>query len=158
LETGSPCQAGEIGTIVATPFSPYRETTLLLRYNTQDIVQLPSTLPTCSLHHLPATSPLLGKRSLSIHHEHGWTFPRSIIEALEAIYEVPLPARYSCRAVPGGVAIDVVTREDNSLVFHKIESSLQKHGVPVRELRLMRNYHHLSHSIPLRCDLREQTF
>ncbi len=158
LETGLACQAGEIGTMVATPFPPYRETTLLLRYNTQDVVQVPAQPPTCSLRHLPATSPILGKRSLSLHHDHGWTFPRHIMEALEALEEVPLPARYSYRAVPGGVALDVVTRTKSSLVFHTIENSLHEHGVPVQQLRLMRDPQQLSHAYPLRCDLREHTF
>ena len=158
LETGLPCQAGEIGTIVATPFPPYRETTLLLRYDTQDVVQIPATPPTCRLSHLPATSPLLGKRSLSLRHDRGWTFPRSIMETLEGLEEVPLPARYSCRAVPGGIALEVVTRAESSLVLHRIENALHEHGVPVEHLRLMKDPQHLSHAYPLRCDLREHTF
>jgi phenylacetate-CoA ligase len=158
LETGLPCQPGEIGTIVATPFPPYRQTTLLLRYDTQDVAQVPAQPPTCSLRHLPATGPILGKRSLSLRHDGGWTFPRSIREALEGLEEVPLPARYSARAVPGGVALDVVTRAESSLVFHKIENSLHEHRVPVQQLRLMKDSQHLSHAFPLRCDLREHTF
>src|SRR5690349_14656563 len=158
LETGLPCQPGEIGTVVATPFPPYRETTLLLRYDTQDVVQVPETPPTCSLRHLPATGPLLGKRSLSLRHDRGWTFPRTILEALEELEEVPLPARYSVRAVPGGVALDVVVRAENSRVLHRIENALLEHGVPVRHLHLLTDPAHLSHAHPLRCDLREQTF
>lgn len=158
LETGLPCQPGELGTIVATPFPPYRETTLLLRYDTQDVVQVPATPPTCSLRHLPATGPISGKRGLSFHHDRGWTFPRQIMEALEALEEIPLPARYSCKVVPGGVALDVVTRTESSRVFHAIEKSLQEHGVPVQHLRLIRDPQQLSHAHPLRCDLREQTF
>jgi phenylacetate-CoA ligase len=33
-ETARPAGVGEVGTIVATPFAPYRETTILLRYDT----------------------------------------------------------------------------------------------------------------------------
>jgi phenylacetate-CoA ligase len=38
-DTGEPTAPGEIGTIVATPFPPFRDTTLLLRYNTEDMVR-----------------------------------------------------------------------------------------------------------------------
>lgn len=38
--TGAPAQPGEAGTMVVTPFPPYRETTLLLRYDTQDMVRV----------------------------------------------------------------------------------------------------------------------
>jgi hypothetical protein len=34
----------------------------------------------CSLRHLPATSNLFGKLNLSVHHEHGWTFPREVAQ------------------------------------------------------------------------------
>ena len=93
LEGTVPAQAGEAGTLVVTLFPPYRETTLLLRYDTQDVVRvLPAEL-SCSLNPLPATSNLLGKRSLSVRHDQGWTFPREVAEALEAVEAVPLPAR-----------------------------------------------------------------
>ena len=38
-ETRAATQPGEIGVIVATPFYPYRETTLLLRYETGDMAR-----------------------------------------------------------------------------------------------------------------------
>ncbi len=157
-ETGAPAVAGETGTIVATPFFPYRETTLVLRYETGDMVRrLPEPL-NCTLRHLPATSPLLGKRALSVRHEHGWTYPREVAEALEALEEVPLPARYGFWAVPGGVAVEVVTRADTSQVRRKIEGSLEERGVPLQELHLREDRSQLQHSIPLRGDLREHTF
>ena len=116
---------------------------------------IPASL-TCSLRHLPATSNLLGKLSLSVHHEHGWTYPREVAEALEAVEEVPLPARYGFWAVSGGVAVEVVTGGDTAR--RKIETSLQEHGVLVRELRLLEDRSQLQHPMPLRGDLREQAF
>src|SRR5215212_9003983 len=41
-DTGEPAAPGAIGALVATPFAPFRETTLLLRYATEDLVR---TLP-----------------------------------------------------------------------------------------------------------------
>ena len=161
FETADPALPGEIGTIVATPFQPYRETTILLRYDTQDVVRTIPEPPTCTLQHLPATSNVLGKLALSVHHEHGWTFPRQVAEALEAVEEVPLPARYGFWAVPdsaGGVAVEVMTRRDTPGARRKIEVSLEEHSVPMRELILVEERSQLQHPVPLRGDLREHVF
>ena len=45
--------------------------------------------PTCALRQQPATSDLLGKRSLSVRHDGGWITPRQVLEALEALDERP---------------------------------------------------------------------
>jgi phenylacetate-CoA ligase len=157
-ETAAPALAGEAGTIVATPFPPYRETTIVLRYDTQDVVRKLTEPLTCSLRHLPATSNLLGKLGLSVRHERGWTFPREVAEALEAVYDVPLPARYGFWAVPSGVAVEVVARRDTPGVRRKIEASLEERGVPTRELRVVEERSQLQQQAPLRGDLREQGF
>ena len=48
-ETVAAAAVSEPGSIVATPFAPYRETTMLLRYDTEDLVY-PLVAPlTCSL-------------------------------------------------------------------------------------------------------------
>jgi phenylacetate-CoA ligase len=158
LETAAPAQAGEIGTIVATPFPPYRETTIVLRYDTGDVVRQIGEPLACSLRHIPATSQLLGKRSLSVRHERGWTFPREIAEAVEAVEAVPLPTRYGFWAVPGGVAVEVVAREDTIRLRHLLERRLEEQGVPVRKLCLVDDQEYLQHPIPLRGDLQEQMF
>jgi phenylacetate-coenzyme A ligase PaaK-like adenylate-forming protein len=157
-ETAAPALPGEAGTIVATPFFPYRETTLLLRYNTEDVVQQLAEAPTCTQRHLPATSPLLGKQALSVRHEQGWTYPRQVAEALEVLEEVPLPARYGFWAVPGGVAVEVVVRQVTQQAHSRIETSLLERGVPVQDLHLREERGQLQHPIPLRGDLREHTF
>ena len=116
LDGSGPAAPGEPGTVVATPSPPYRETTLLLRYNTEDVVRpLPGPL-TCSMAGFPATSPLLGKQRLSVQHDAGWTLVRDVAEALEAVDAVPLPARYGFWPVPGGVGVEVVTRSDGPAV------------------------------------------
>ncbi|HEY3231366.1 MAG TPA: AMP-binding protein [Roseiflexaceae bacterium] len=156
--TGAVARAGEIGTIVATPFPPFRETTILLRYNTQDVVRPIAEPLTCSLRHLPATTNLLGKQRLAVRHDGGWTFPRDVLEALEAVEAVPLPARCGFWAVPGGVAVEVVTREDTPGIRRTIAQGLEAGGVPVRELYLVEHCSQLRHPLPLRCDLRETSF
>lgn len=158
IETGAPALAGETGTIVATPFYPYRETTLVLRYATGDVVQRLDEPLTCRLRHLPATSRLLGKRDLSVRHEEGWIHPRQVAEALEALEEVPLPARYGYWATPGGVAVEVVVKQATQQVRQHIEASLEEQGVPLQALHLREEAGQLQHPIPLRGDLREHVF
>ena len=157
-ETAAPALPGEAGTIVATPFFPYRETTLVLRYHTQDVVRRLPEPATCTLRHLPATSPLLGKLALSVRHEQGWTYPLQVAEALEALEEVPLPAGYGFWTVPGGVAVEVVVRQAPLVVRRRIETSLEERGVSLQELHLREDRSQLQHPIPLRGDLREHTF
>jgi phenylacetate-CoA ligase len=159
LETGTPARSGQAGTLVATPLPPYREVTILLRYDTQDVVRQVEGPLTCNLRNLQATSPLLGKLRLASRHEGGWMFARDVLEALEGAEEVPLPARYGFWAVPGGVAVEVVTRRGGEpRVRRAIETRLEERGVPVRELNLVEHRGELRRPVALRCDLKESTF
>jgi phenylacetate-CoA ligase len=153
-----PAADGEPGLLVETPFPPYRETTMLLRYDTEDIVAPLSGPVDCELRNIPATSHVLGKRRLAVRHDDGWVFQRDIMEALEGCEAVPLPARYSCRAVPTGVALQVHVREDEPAVESAIRDRLAEHGVPVRQLALVTDPARLTGAVPLRSDLRERSF
>lgn len=157
-ETGTLARPGEVGTMVVTPFPPYRETTLLLRYDTQDMVRLVDGPLTCSLRHVPSTSNLLGKMRYCVHHDKGWTFPRQVMEALEAIEAVPLPARFSFRAVEGGISVQVVVPAGADQARPQIAASLEERGIPLRELHLLDDRSRLEHPFPLRCDLKETSF
>ncbi len=149
---------GEVGTIVATPFPPFRESTILLRYNTEDVVRHISGPLTCELRNLPATSGLLGKQRLSVRHDDGWTFLRDVVEALEEVDDVPLPARYGYWAVPGGVSVEVMVESNTADARRRIDDALHKRGVPVRGLRLVENYTDLEKPLRLRADMREGSF
>lgn len=153
-DTNAPAKPGEVGSIVGTPFPPFRETTLLLRYDTQDMVRVP--LETTSSRQ--TTSDILGKKKLSVRHEHGWTFPREAMEALEALECVPLPARFGLYPAADGVGVEVVTRAQPRDVRRQIEDQLEAAGVPLRELVLRQSPEELEHPYPLRGDLREYTF
>lgn len=157
-ETGAAALPGKVGTIVATPFPPYRDATVMLRFDTEDMVRTPSERPTCRLRHLPATSDLLGKRRLCVRHEVGWTCPRDVLEALEAAAAVPLPARCGFWSVPGGVAVEVVARADSPDVRRALAVGLEERGVPLRELHIVEEPSRLRRPLPLRCDLRETSF
>ena len=174
-QTSEPVPTGAAGCLVATPFPPFRETTLLLRFNTEDMVRnlLPATPPAsdpqqgesrgaagnpCSLHHLPATSNVLGKRRLAVQHPGGWVYPRQVLEALEAVDEVPLPARFGFWPVEDGVAVEAVVREVTPKAQRVIADALAAQDVPLAELSLITDRRQLRHAYPLRCDLREQMF
>lgn len=157
LESGAASGPGEAGSLVLTPFPPFRETTILLRYDTEDIVR-PVAPPSCALRHLPATGNILGKLRHAARHDGGWTFPRDVLEALEAVEALPLPARCGFWAVPGGVAVEVVAERDEPRIRRAIERGLADRGVPARELRLVDDPARLRYPLPLRCDLRELSF
>jgi phenylacetate-CoA ligase len=157
-DTGAVALPGGAGTIVGTPFAPYRDATVVLRYDTQDVVRVLPEAPTCSMKNMPATSDVQGKLKLSVQHDNGWTFVRDVAEALERLDEVPLPARYSFRPVAGGVGVQVVTRFQNTGTRRKVEAGLEARGVPLQQLDLLEDCTQLHNSIPLRGDLRELSF
>lgn len=158
LETKTPARPGALGTLVLTPFPPFRETTILLRYDTEDVVRAIDGPLTCELRHLPATSHLLGKRRLAVQHDHGWTFPRDILEAVEAVDEIPLPGRCGFWAVDGGVAVEVVAPQATATMRRRLEAELEARGVPLQALRLTSGRDELQRPLPLRGDLRELCF
>jgi hypothetical protein len=157
-ETGSPAQKGEPATLVCTPLPPYRETTLLIRYDTQDMVRMLPGAVDCEAKDTPVSSPIMGKRRLSVQHDNGWTFPREVMDALESVEAVPLPARFGFWAAPGGVAVEVVVRSNSDATRKAVGNSLEEHHVPVRDLILLESRDQLTQPYPLRCDLKEISF
>ncbi len=156
-DTSETARPGQTGTIVATPFAPYREASVVLRYDTEDVVQTLAGPLTCNLKHWPATTDLQGKLRLSVRGRDGWITPRQIREALERVEEVPLPARCGFWAVSEGIIVEGVA-QNHDAARPKIRQSLEEQGVPVQELRLMEDPGQLQHPLPLRCDLREALF
>jgi phenylacetate-coenzyme A ligase PaaK-like adenylate-forming protein len=122
--------------LVITPMPPFRETTLLLRYDTQDLVQQLDATVACELSGLPAVSRVLGRRGEAVRHAHGETYPRDVLEVLEALEDVPLPARYRMWAQGDGVGLDVQARAPTQDVRERIGAALARAGVPVAALYL----------------------
>jgi phenylacetate-CoA ligase len=99
LETGEPAAAGELGTVVITPYFPYRECMPVFRYDTRDVVRLlPDGSLTCSLAGVPASSRILGKADRMLQIAGRVVTPRELVEACEALPGEPWPARFSARA------------------------------------------------------------
>jgi phenylacetate-coenzyme A ligase PaaK-like adenylate-forming protein len=158
--TGRTADPGALATIVATPLPPLRETTLLLRYDTEDVVRAPALGLDCELRHQPATSAVQGKLGACARLDDGHLIaPRPVAEALEASRYVPLPARFGLRSCGADVGIDAVVRDqDDSRARRDVAARLLDAGVPVGELRLLDDPRSLRRAMPLRGDLRESTF
>jgi phenylacetate-coenzyme A ligase PaaK-like adenylate-forming protein len=158
--TGEPAVGGEPARIVATTLPPYRDSTLLLRYDTEDVVDVLAVRPECELRHLPATSAIRGKLSACVVLDGGeLVCPREVAEALEASAGVPLPARYTLRGVGERVAVEVVVRDpDDAAVRRKIAGRLIDGGVPLSGVRLVGDPGALRTRPLLRSDLREPVF
>jgi hypothetical protein len=102
-----------------------------------------------------ATSHVEGKRSQAIRTDAGLVCPRQILEALEALDVVPLPARYAARAAEGRLAIEVLVRELTPSAERRVREALEQAGVPLRHLRLVQDIWRLRSPLSRRCDLRE---
>jgi phenylacetate-coenzyme A ligase PaaK-like adenylate-forming protein len=105
LETGEPAEPGALGTLVITPYFPYRDCAPVFRYDTRDVArQLASDKLDCSLAAVPATSLVLAKADHLLRLETGEIVtPRQLTEAIEALPTEPWPARYRAEADGGRV-------------------------------------------------------
>ncbi|WP_367221993.1 phenylacetate--CoA ligase family protein, partial [Streptomyces sp. 16-176A] len=155
--TWEPTPPGGAGVVVHTPYVPYRECTLLLRYATGDLVRLPAAAPDCELAHLPATSEILGR----------WTGPlsaavttRDLLDLVEAEPEVPLPARYALTERPdGGAELHLLVRALPARALRaRLEERIAAAGLPLTGLVLYDDRTALPPTAPLRADLREHSF
>ncbi|MGW4345090.1 phenylacetate--CoA ligase family protein [Streptomyces sp. NPDC004690] len=155
--TWEPTPPGGTGVVVHTPYVPYRECTLLLRYATGDLVRLPAAAPDCELAHLPATSEILGR----------WSGPlsaavttRDLLDLVEAEPEVPLPARYALAERPdGGAELHLLVRALPARALRaRLEERIAAAGLPLTGLVLYDDRTVLPPTAPLRADLREHSF
>jgi phenylacetate-CoA ligase len=107
LRTGDPAAPGALGTVVITPYFPYRDCMPVFRYDTRDVARcLPGGALGCELAAIPATSQILGKAGHLLHLETaGVVTPRELIEAIEALPTAPWPARYRAAAQGGRVQL-----------------------------------------------------
>lgn len=152
-----PTVPGDVGVLVHTPFVPYRDCTLLLRYATGDLVRLPEAAPDCELAHVPATSPVVGR----------WSGPlslrvrtRDVLDLLEAEPDIPLPVRYALTERPGeGVLLHVLVRAlPAAALRRRLEERAAGAGLAVDGLVLYGDRSDMPPTGPVRADLREHSF
>jgi len=159
LQTGRPAAAGELGSVVITPYYPYRECMPVFRYDTRDVVrQLADADLGCSLAGTPATSQILGKADQMLRIGRRVVTPRQIVEACEALPGEPWPARFRVRALPGELELTLSQDTAGGLTADELARriALDERGLPV----VCRVVGGPSQSAlrPLRADLIESTF
>ena len=103
LRTGEPAAPGALGTVVITPYFPYRDCTPVFRFDTRDVARcLPDEALGCELAGIPATSQILGKADHLLRlGSAAVVTPRQLIDAIEALPTAPWPARYRATAHDG---------------------------------------------------------
>lgn len=154
--THAPTPPGGVGVIVQTPYVPYRDCTLLLRYATGDLVRLPGGEAGCEMAHLPATSQILGR----------WSGPlsvavptRSVLNLLEAEPDIPLPARYALVEAPSGPRLHVLVRRLPAAgLLGRLEERATSSGLALDAIVLHDEPSSMPPTGPVRADLREHTF
>ncbi len=159
LETGEPAEPGALGTMVITPYYPYRECMPVFRYDTRDVVRrLPDETLTCDLAGIPATSRILSKADHLLRVNGQVVTMRDLVEVYEALPAQPWPARFSAHVVDDVVelilpehALEGTTRED-------VERRFRASGIPVRLAEQPITDHEAPELRPLRADLLETTF
>ncbi len=107
LHTGEPAAPGALGTLVITPYFPYRDCTPVLRYDTRDVARcLPDEPLHCELATVPATSLVLGKADHLLRMPGGEIVTsRQFIEVIESLPAEPWPARYRAAACDGRIRL-----------------------------------------------------
>jgi hypothetical protein len=167
LATGEPAAAGALGTVVITPYFPYRDCMPVFRYDTRDVVRrLPDEPLSCELAGMPGTSAIVGKAAQLLRLDPDQdpagagpvVTPRELVEAYEALPTRPWPARFRAAVHDGRIRLTVPESAVDGLgvaaaTAHFADRGLdvQVHPVPVdaagaRALR------------PVRADLVETTF
>jgi phenylacetate-coenzyme A ligase PaaK-like adenylate-forming protein len=106
LETGEPAAPGALGTLVITPYFPYRDCMPVFRYDTRDVARgLPEPLG-CELAGIPATSQVLGKAGDLLQPGPGRVItPRQLVDAIESLPTEPWPARYRAAVADGALRL-----------------------------------------------------
>src|SRR5262245_29246000 len=106
LDGSRPAEPGELGTMVVTPFFPYRDCMPVFRYDTRDLVRrLPDGRLTCNLAGVPALSPILGKADQLVSASGRLVTPRDIVEVLEQLPGAPWPAQYQVAGTDRGIRL-----------------------------------------------------
>ncbi|MET7462384.1 AMP-binding protein [Nonomuraea sp. NPDC005501] len=144
--TMEPAGPDALGVLVITPYSTFRDTTLLLRYVTGDMVRTLPEPPTCAMAAIPATSRLLG-RSVD-----GEVTTRDVLDLLQAEPALPLPTRF---AIEDGV-LHVVSGKDDPALLGRLEE--RAGALAIRGIRLVETPDELPSPCQVRADLIEHSF
>jgi phenylacetate-CoA ligase len=131
-----PAAPGEPGTLVVTPYYPYRVCMPLLRYDTRDVVRrLPDTSLSCELSHLPAVSHIEGKADYLMWFDGQPITTRPLVEVIEALPSQPWPARFRAHPTPNGIELQLPRQALQGLTEGDVLERFRQAGLPVCALR-----------------------
>jgi phenylacetate-coenzyme A ligase PaaK-like adenylate-forming protein len=145
LQTGESAAPGALGTVVITPYFPYRDCMPVLRYDTRELAGV------------PAMSQVLGKADHLLRLGSGEVItPRQLVEAIEALPTAPWPARYRAEARDGRIRLSLPATAINGFGEAAARRHLADTGLDV-DLAVVTDDQAISlrHT---RSDLRETTF
>lgn len=158
-QSGEPAEPGALGTLVVTPYYPYRECMPVFRYDTRDVVRrLPDERLTCELAAVPAVSRIQGKAEHILHVDGRVVTLRDLVEAYETLPSEPWPARFQVQVI--GDHIEMVVPENllKNLGADEIEHHFAEAGIALQVARQGVPESELTYLRPLRADLLESTF
>lgn len=158
LITGTPVGPGQLGTVVITPYYPYRECMPVFRYDTRDIVRrLPDAPLTCELAGVPATSRILGKADHMLQVGDEIVTLRDLVEVVEDLPSRPWPARFGASVDAGRVQLRMPADLHAGASASDLRRRLGERGLDV-EVVTMLDDRTATRIRPLRADLLETTF
>jgi phenylacetate-CoA ligase len=159
LDTGEPAAAGALGSVVITPYYPFRECMPVFRYDTRDVVRrLDDGELGCSLSGTPATSQILGKAGQLLRIDGRVVTPRELVEACEALPGEPWPARFAASATADALELTLGRDTAGPLGADELARriALDDRGLPV--VCAIADGPSSAALRPLRADLIERTF
>lgn len=159
METGEPAAPGALGTMVVTPYYPYRECMPVFRYDTRDVVRrLPDEPLTCDLAGTPGTSRILGKVEHILRVNELVITLRDLVEMVEGLHSQPWPARFSARVIDNEIELILPAQALDGLSGEEVERRFHLSGIKVRVVSDSLSDQGMLRLRPLRADLLETTF
>jgi phenylacetate-coenzyme A ligase PaaK-like adenylate-forming protein len=133
VDSGLPAEPGELGTVVITPYFPFRECMPVLRYDTRDLVRrLADEALDCDLAGTPGTSRILGKAGQLLRAGRRLVTPRDLVEVYEALPSQPWPARFAAEEAEGGISFTVPRAALGAAGPEPLEGRFRSLGMDVR--------------------------
>jgi phenylacetate-coenzyme A ligase PaaK-like adenylate-forming protein len=158
LETGEPAQPGDLGTVVITPYYPYRECMPVFRYDTRDIVRrLPDGPLGCELAGVPGTSQILGKADHLLRLDDRVVTMRDLVEVVESLPSQPWPARFGARVTGGHVQLRLPKAALEGASPDEVDRRFAARGLDI-DVTTIADDGDSTLLRPLRADLLETTF
>lgn len=159
LKTGEPATPGQLGTVVVTPYYPYRECMPVFRYDTRDVVRaLPYESLTCELAGIPATSRILSKADHLLHVNGQVVTLRDIVEVYEALPSQPWPARFNAWVEDDHIELMMPEEALTGISKEDVERRFRDVGIVVHVASCVVREEDIIQLRSLRADLLETTF